>query len=61
MLRRGRSSEQTTRTPKEDCGVAPAKKMKAEARKMTIVRVDALTEVCDVGAESDRRSCIAWQ
>ena len=38
----------------------PAKKMKAEARKITIVMVDASTEVCDIGAESDRHSCVAW-
>lgn len=30
-----------------------AKKMKAEARKVSMVMVDASTEVCDIGVESD--------
>ncbi len=38
----------------------PAKKMKAEARKISIVMIDVSTEVGDVGAESDRHSCMAW-
>lgn len=38
----------------------PAKKMKAEARKIAVVVIDVSSKVGDVRAESDRRNCAAW-
>ena len=62
MRRRGKGEEREVERADEDCegGLRSVlgKKMKAEARKITIVMVDVSTEVGDVGAESDRRSCI---
>ena len=64
--RRGKCEErEVERAEDEDCEEellnVLAEKMKAEARKITIMMIDVLTEVCDIGAESDRYRCIAWQ
>ncbi len=65
MRRRGKGEErEIERAKDENCegGLRSlsAKKMKAEARKISIVMVDVSTEVGDVGAESDRHSCMTW-